>query len=93
MSKETQNSDREAGRTHLDEISSVLNEIEKKVVENRETYNDTEKNIKDFRRIFDQDSSRMNQAIFNDAPPEEIHQETLRTISILIEILSRSNKK
>lgn len=68
----------------------VLKEIEKKVIENRIKYNDQDKTIKDFRRIFDQDSSKMNQAIFNETSQEEIHQETLCTISILVEILSRS---
>jgi len=76
----------------LKEIDSVLKEIEKKVLENRSQFDDTLKTIKDFRRIFDQDSSRMNQAIFNDDPIEEIHLETLRTISVLIEILSRAKK-
>lgn len=72
------------------EISFLLKEIEKKVLENRMKYDDSEKTVKDFRRIFDQDSSKMNQAIFNDAPSDEIYQETLRTISVLIEILLRT---
>ena len=75
------------------DISSVLKEVEKKVAENRANFDDSGKTIKDFRRIFDQDSSRMNQAIFNDAPSEEIHLQTLRTISVLIEILVRAKKK
>ncbi len=74
-------------------ISEVLREVEKKVQENRGKFDDSAKTIKDFRRIFDQDSSRMNQAIFNDAPQEEIYLETLRTISTLIEILARAKKK
>jgi hypothetical protein len=74
------------------EISAVLKEIEMKVIENRGKFDDSGKTIKDFRRIFDQDSSRMNKAIFNDSPAEEIHEETLRTISILIEILERAKK-
>ena len=76
----------------LKEISAALKAIEKKVLENRSRFDDSLETIKDFRRIFDQDSSRMNQAIFNDAPSEEIRLETLRTISVLIEILSRAKK-
>ena len=75
------------------DISSVLKEVEKKVAENRADFVDSGKTIKDFRRLFDQDSSRMNQAIFNDAPSEEIHLQTLRTISVLIEVLVRAKKK
>ncbi|MBI2119733.1 MAG: hypothetical protein HYT97_08955 [Elusimicrobia bacterium] len=74
-------------------LTLVLKEIEKKVTENRIKYSDQDKSIKDFRRIFDQDSSKMNQAIFNETSEEEIYQETLRTISILVEILSRSRRK
>ncbi|OGR52694.1 MAG: hypothetical protein A3I11_05265 [Elusimicrobia bacterium RIFCSPLOWO2_02_FULL_39_32] len=74
-------------------LSLVLKEIEKKVTENRIKYSDQDKSIKDFRRIFDQDSSKMNQAIFNETSEEEIYQETLRTIAILVEILSLSIKK
>lgn len=76
----------------LKEIYLLLKEIEKKMLENRVKYNDSNKTIKDLRRIFDQDSSRMNQTIFNDAPTEEIYQETLRTIAILMEILLRTKK-
>lgn len=74
-------------------ISCLLKEVEGKVLENRQKYDDHEKAIKDFRRIFDQDSSRMNQAIFNDHPPDEIYHETLRTVAILVEILLRAQKK
>ena len=75
-----------------EEFLQALKEIEKKVFENRSKHDDTEKTIKDFRRIFDQDSSRMNQAIFNDAASEEIYKETLRTVAVLIEILLRTKK-
>ena len=74
------------------DLALVLQEVEKKVKENRKKYNDSDKSIKDLRRIFDQDSSQMNQAIFNDAPQDETHRETLRTICILVEILSRTGK-
>lgn len=74
------------------ELEPILKEIEKKVLENRAKHDDTGKTFKDFRRIFDQDSSRMNQAIFNDASHDEIYKETLRTIAVLVEILIRSKK-
>ena len=77
----------------LNELSALLQEVEKKVLENRGKFDDAAKTIKDFRRIFDQDSSRINKAIFEDAPDEEIYLETLRTVSILVEILSRSKRK
>ena len=77
----------------LKELAFVLKQVEKKIAENRTKYDDSGKTIKDFRRIFDQDSSRMNQAIFNDAPMEEVYTETLRTVCTLIEILSRTAKK
>ena len=88
MGENIRNSDSESK-----EIAQVLKEVEKKVLANRNQFDDSAKNLKDFRRIFDQDSSRMNQAIFNDAPNEEVYLETLRTVSILIEILSRARKK
>ena len=74
------------------ELACVLKEIEKKVFESRSKYDDSQKSVKDFRRIFDQDSSRMNKMIFEDASEQEIYTETLRTISSLIEILSRVKK-
>lgn len=75
------------------DLSSVLKIVEKKVLENRSKIDGSNKTIKDFRRTFDQQSSGMNQAIFNDAPSDVIHQETLQTVSTLIEILSRTAKK
>ncbi len=75
------------------ELTEVLREVEKKVLENRSKYDDSQKTVKDFRRIFDQDSSRMNKMIFEDASQEEISLETLRTVSILIEILARAKTK
>jgi len=77
----------------LQTIASVLKEVEKQVQENRKKFDDSQKDVKDFRRIFDQDSSRMNKAIFEDAAPEAVHLETLRTIAILVEILSRVQTK
>lgn len=75
------------------ELAGLLKEVENKVLENRKKFDDSGKSVKDFRRIFDQDSSRINQAIFNDHPAEEIYSETLRTIAILVEILSRTKKR
>ena len=73
-----------------DDLLQIIKKIEVYVLENR-THSSVENfSIKDFRRMFDQASSRMNQAILNDHPSEEIHKETLRTISTLIEILSRT---
>ncbi len=77
---------------NLKDLKQVLEQIEGKVKENRNKYDDSNKATKNFRKIFDQDSSLMNAAIFNDAPPDEIHKETLRTVSSLIEILSRIGK-
>ena len=77
----------------MEALPSVLKEVEKKVLENRSKFDDSQKSIKDFRRIFDQDSSRMNKMIFEDAAQEEVFLETLRTVSILIEILTRAKKK
>ena len=75
------------------DICSVLKEVERKIRENRTRFDDSGKTIKDFRRIFDQDSSRMNKAIFNDTAHDEVYMETLRTVSILMEILSRTKPK
>lgn len=79
--------------TGLKTLNEVLKQIEKKVQDNRSRFDDSAKTVKDFRRIFDQESSRMNQAIFNDAPTDEVYIETLRTVCTLVEILSRTGKK
>ncbi len=70
------------------DLSSILDQIKKTVEENRAQYDDSGKSLKDFRRTFDQESSQINQAIFNEAPTDEIHIATLRTVCTLIEILS-----
>ena len=75
------------------ELAFVLKEVEKQVHANRDKFDDAEKTVKDFRRVFDQDSSRINAAIFNDASPGEIYQATLKTISVLVEILLRTKNK
>ncbi len=77
----------------LQDLTAVLKDVEKKVLENRSKYEDSQKAVKDFRRIFDQASSRMNKAIFNDRSEEDIYHETLHTVSSLIEILARVKKK
>ncbi len=74
-------------------LSSVLDQIKNKVESNRAKFDDSAKSLKDFRRIFDQESSQINQAIFNDAPTDEIHTSTLRTVCTLVEILSRTAGK
>lgn len=78
--------------TEVKDLSQILREIERKVLENRQRFDDVDKTLKDFRRIFDQQSSKMNQAIFNGASSEETFQETLNTISILTEILLHTRK-
>ena len=76
----------------IKELSILLKEIEKKVLENRAHHDDSEKTIKDLRRIFDQNSSKMNEAIFNGYPAQEVYQGTLCTISILVEVMLRTKK-
>jgi hypothetical protein len=75
-----------------EEVRSILRHVEEQVYKNRSHFDDSSKNLKDFRRIFDQDSSRMNRAILNDHPMEEVYQETLHTVSVLVEILLRARK-
>lgn len=70
------------------DLSSILEQIRKTVEENRTQSDDSSKSLKDFRRIFDQESSQINQAIFNEAPTDEVHTATLRTVCTLVEILS-----
>jgi hypothetical protein len=45
-------------------------------------------NVKDLRWQFDQISAKMNQAIYNDQK-DQIHDSTLQTVVLLIELLSR----
>jgi hypothetical protein len=74
-------------------ISIILKEVEKRVVQNRVNSGGSLRTLKDHRRSFDQDSSKMNQAIFNDAPIEEVYQGTLRAVADLVEILLATQKK
>lgn len=70
-------------------LEVVLKDIQKKVEENRKGVG-PDLEIRDFRRNFDEASARMNQAIFNDQPSGGVYQETLESISALVEILVRS---
>ncbi|MGQ0645681.1 MAG: hypothetical protein ACT4O3_09340 [Elusimicrobiota bacterium] len=70
------------------DVRGILNEIEKLVERNRAEQG-AELTIKDYRRLFDQESGKMNQAIFNDQN-EQIRETCMRTVAILVEILARS---
>ncbi len=70
-------------------LPDVLREIEKNVQSERTSSLTQNQNIKDFRWKFDQVSAKMNQAIYND-DTKKIHDNCLRTVSVLVEILSRS---
>jgi hypothetical protein len=70
------------------DIREVLGELEKIAQEARVQRNGDPLTVKDLRRIFDQESSGINQAIFNDQP-DQIRESTLRSILPLLEILAR----
>lgn len=70
------------------ELKEVLDEIERLALAAR-AENAEPLSIKDLRRLFDQESSRLNQAIFNDQP-DQIRESTLRSVIPLLEILARS---
>lgn len=75
-------------------LAEVLKAVEKHVASCRSSEPDREaKTVKDWRRTFDQDSSAMNKAIFNDSSDQDVYQATLQTISSLVEILSRTKQK
>ena len=73
----------------LKNLEAILTEIAAQVQKNRQALNGSAKTIKDFRWLFDQESSCMNQAIFNDQT-NQIHESCLKTIAVLIEILART---
>jgi len=73
----------------LKNLRAILEEIASVVEKNRQFTNESLKTIKDYRWIFDQESSGMNQAIFNDQT-DQIHESCLKTIAALIEILTRT---
>lgn len=71
------------------DLKSVLEEVERAVQAARAAQTGDPLGIKDFRRMFDQESSKINQAIFNDQP-DQIRESTLRSVIPLLEILARS---
>ena len=71
------------------DLKEIFAEIERQVIANRQSPDSATMSILDFRRAFDQESAKMNQAIFNDQH-ELVHDTCLRTVSMLMEILSRS---
>jgi hypothetical protein len=71
------------------EIQDVLNELEREILSHRNEQNAESLTIKDLRRIFDQESAKMNQAIFNDQN-DQVRESCLKAIIPLIEILSRT---
>jgi hypothetical protein len=71
------------------DLREVLDEIERLAQAARAEHAGDPLTIKDLRRLFDQESSRLNQAIFNDQP-EQIRESTLRSVLPLLEILARS---
>lgn len=69
-------------------LAGVLKEIEAAVLDTRRAGSPMD-DIKDIRWHFDQTSAKMNQAIYN-GQQDLIHDSTLKTVVLLIEILSRS---
>ena len=70
-------------------VELIISEIAAQVQKDRSANGVHINTIKDYRWIFDQESSRMNQAIFNDQT-DLIHESCLKTIATLIEILART---
>jgi hypothetical protein len=70
-------------------LRNILSEVEQQVLANRELPENASLSIKELRRMFDQESSKMNQAIFNDVP-DQVRASTLRTVAILVELLVKS---
>lgn len=73
----------------LKSLEAIFAEIVSQIQKNRQSQNGSVKTIKDFRWLFDQESSGMNQAIFN-SQMDQIHESCLKTVATLIEILSRT---
>jgi hypothetical protein len=71
------------------DIREVLDEVEKLAQSMRASHTGEPLTIKELRRLFDQESSRINQAIFNDQP-QQIRESTIRSVVPLLEILARS---
>ncbi len=70
------------------EIREVVAEVEKLAQASRAGHSGEPLTLKDLRRLFDQESSRLNQAIFNDQP-DQIRESTIRSVLPLLEILAR----
>jgi soluble cytochrome b562 len=70
-------------------VRAVLEELERLVDQARQSRSGVEPTIKDFRRIFDQESAKMNQAIFNDQQ-DQIRETCVKAVLPLLEILSRT---
>lgn len=71
------------------DLRQILNELEKLVQSHRSAQGSEPLTIKDFRRIFDQESAKMNQAIFNDQH-DQVREACLRAVLPLLEILART---
>jgi hypothetical protein len=69
-------------------LEAVLKEVEATVRRTRDA-GPCSDSIKDLRWQFDQTSAKMNQAIYNDQM-DQIHDSTLKTIALLIELLART---
>jgi len=73
----------------IKDLEALINEISTQVENSRPGYDASLKTVKDFRWLFDQESSKMNQAIFN-SQTDQIHESCLKTIAVLVEILART---
>jgi hypothetical protein len=73
----------------IKEVREVVSEVEAYLTASRQETGGEPLGIKDLRRLFDQESSRLNQAIFNDQP-DQIRESTLRTVAALLEIIART---
>ena len=58
-------------------IRELLHDVEGQVNENRQNWESGETSVKDLRRLFDQQSAEMNQAIFNDQH-NKVHDSCLK---------------
>ena len=70
------------------DLTVLFQELEKRLQEVRAARGDASLTIKDLRREFDQQSAKMNQAIFNDQH-DQIRETCTKSILPLLEILCR----
>ena len=75
--------------TTIRPLASLMKEVLDAVERSRGQGISPADTIKDLRWKFDQVSSKMNQAIYNDQA-EQIHRTCLETVAVLIEMLARS---